>query len=152
MQRLFANVSVLDSGARGSTTTFVENGKGDVLVAWENEAHLAMRQHPGDYEIVSPSISILAQPSVAVVDANARAHHTEPAAQAYLEYLYTDEAQRLAGQNFYRPSAPAILDEFKNQFDTAMRLVTIADFGGWDAAQQQFFADGGVFDQIYAKK
>ncbi len=150
MKRLYQNVLVLDSGARGATNTFVENGQGDVLIAWENEAYLSMAEYPDQYEIVTPSISILAQPSVAVVDVNAKAHGTEEAAKAYLEYLYSDEAQRLAGQNYYRPSREEILQEFSGQFDLAMNLVTIDDFGGWKEAYKTFFDDGAVFDQIYA--
>jgi sulfate transport system substrate-binding protein len=130
----------------------VENKKGDVLLAWENEAFLSLKEHPNDFEIVTPSLSILAQPSVAVVDANARKHKTEEVAKAYLRYLYSDEAQRLQGKNFYRPSNPNILKEFKNLFNLNVHLVTIdADFGGWDAAGAKFFADGAIFDQIYKK-
>ncbi len=150
MKKLYQNVLVLDSGARGATNTFVENKQGDVLIAWENEAYLSMKEYPDDYEIITPSISILAQPSVAVVDSNAKTHGTEEAAAAYLEYLYSDEAQRLAGQHYYRPSDEAVLQEFSEQFDLNMNLVTIDDFGGWDAAYQTYFNDGTVFDQIYA--
>lgn len=149
MKKLYLNVLVLDSGARGATNTFVENGQGDVLIAWENEAYLAMKEYPDMYEIVTPSISILAQPSVAVVDENAKAHGTEEAAEAYLEYLYSDEAQRLAGEHYYRPSDPEILQEFSGQFDLDMNLVTIDDFGGWDEAYRLYFDDGAIFDQIY---
>lgn len=153
MKDLYSNVSVLDSGARGATTTFVENKKGDVLLAWENEAFLSMKEHPGEYEIVNPSISILAQPSVAVVDSVAKKKGTEEVAKAYLQYLYSDEAQKLAGENFYRPSNPDILKEFSNTFDLNLKLVNINDdFGGWAAADKEFFADGAIFDQIYKKK
>ncbi|MCL1880163.1 MAG: sulfate ABC transporter substrate-binding protein [Actinomycetia bacterium] len=152
LRQLYANVTVLDSGARGSTTTFVENGQGDVLLAWENEAFLSLKEHPDDFEIVIPSISILAQPSVAVVDANARKHGTEDVSKAYLEYLYSDDAQRLEGKNFYRPSNPDILKEFSDTFDLSIELVNIDDsFDGWDAATAKFFADGAIFDQIYKK-
>lgn len=151
MKKLYQNVLVLDSGARGATNTFVENKQGDVLIAWENEAYLAMQEHPDQYEIVTPSVSILAQPSVAVVDENAKAHGTEELAKAYLEYLYSDEAQRLAGENYYRPSNEEILQEFSSQFDLGMSLVTIEDFGGWDAAYGTYFADDAIFDQIYAQ-
>lgn len=151
MKKLYQNVLVLDSGARGATNTFVENGQGDVLIAWENEAYLSMQEHPEEYEIVTPSISILAQPSVAVVDENAKEHGTEELAKAYLAYLYSDEAQRLAGENYYRPSKEDILKEFSSQFDLEMNLVTIDDFGGWDEAYKTYFADGAVFDQIYAE-
>lgn len=151
MKKLYQNVLVLDSGARGATNTFVENGQGDVLIAWENEAYLSMEEHPGEYEIVTPSISILAQPSVAAVDSNVKKHGTEEAAKAYLEYLYSDEAQRLAGEHYYRPSNETILKEFSDQFDLDMNLVTIDDFGGWDKAYETYFNDGAIFDQIYAQ-
>lgn len=149
MKKLYQNVLVLDSGARGATNTFVENKQGDVLLAWENEAYLSLKQYPDDYEIVSPSISILAQPSVAVVDSNAKNHGTTEIASEYLKQLYTDEAQRLAAKHYYRPSKPNILSEFKDQFDLSMKLVTINDFGGWDSAYEKFFNDGAIFDQIY---
>lgn len=151
MKKLYQNVLVLDSGARGATNTFVENRQGDVLIAWENEAYLSMKEYPGDYEIITPGVSILAQPSVAVVDSNAKGHGTEEIAAAYLEYLYSGEAQRLAGENYYRPSDEAILQEFSSQFDLDMNLVTIDDFGGWDAAYQTYFNDGAIFDQIYSE-
>lgn len=152
MKRLYGNVLVLDSGARGATNTFVENGQGDVLIAWENEAYLAMEEYPDQYELVAPSVSILAQPSVAVVDQNAKAHGTENLATAYLEYLYSDEAQRLAGSNYYRPSDEDIRKEFSKQFDLDMDLVSIEDFGGWDEAYENFFQDGAFFDQIYSER
>lgn len=151
MKMLYQNVLVLDSGARGATNTFVENGQGDVLIAWENEAYLAMKEYPDRYEIITPSVSILAQPSVAVVDKNAKEHGTTQLAEAYLEYLYSDEAQRLAGRHYYRPSNEEILQEFSEQFNLHMNLVTIEDFGGWDAAYETYFNDGAVFDQIYAE-
>lgn len=149
MKKLYQNVLVLDSGARGATNTFVENGQGDVLIAWENEAYLAMEEYPDRYEIITPSVSILAQPSVAVVDSNADDHGTREAAEAYLEYLYSDEAQRLAGENYYRPSKETILQEFSEQFELDMNLVTIDDFGGWEEAYRVYFEDGAIFDQIY---
>lgn len=149
MKQLYQNVLVLDSGARGATNTFVENGQGDVLIAWENEAYLAMEEYPGQYEIVTPSVSILAQPSVAVVDSNVEEHGTREIAEAYLEYLYSDEAQRLAGENYYRPSNEMILQEFSDQFDLDMNLVSIDDFGGWNKVYQIYFDDGAIFDQIY---
>ena len=149
IKKLFENVLVLDSGARGATNSFVENKQGDVLLAWENEAYLSMQEYPGEYEIVTPSLSILAQPSVAVVDAVVDKRGTREAATEYLSYLYSDEAQRIAGQNFYRPSNPTILAEFSDTFDLNINLVTIDDFGGWDEAQSVHFTDGGVFDQIY---
>lgn len=149
MKKLYKNVLVLDSGARGATNTFVANKQGDVLIAWENEAYLSMQEYPDEYEIVTPSVSILAQPSVAVVDSNVEDHGTREVAEAYLKYLYSEDAQRLAGKNYYRPSDPAILQEFSEQFDLDMKLVTIEDFGGWDAAYQTYFNDGAIFDQIY---
>ncbi len=150
MKKLYQNVMVLDSGARGATNTFVENGQGDVLIAWENEAYLSMEEYPDQYEIITPSVSILAQPSVAVVDANVEAHGTREIAEGYLEYLYSDEAQKLAGENYYRPSDPEILEEFSGQFDLDMNLVTIDDFGGWDEAYRRYFDDDAIFDQIYS--
>lgn len=149
MSDLYSNVIVLDTGARGSTTTFVENGQGDVLIAWENEAYLSMKEYPDQYEIVTPSISILAEPSVAVVDQVANKNGTQEVATAYLEYLYSDEAQRLAGENFYRPSNETILAEFSDVFNLDIDMVTIDDFGGWDQAYEDFFQDGAVFDEIY---
>ncbi len=151
MKKMYENVLVLDSGARGATNTFVENGQGDVLIAWENEAYLSMEEYPELYEMITPSISILAQPSVAVVDQNVKEHGTSETAEGYLEYLYSDEAQRLAGENYYRPSKDEILKEFSGQFDLDTNLVTIDDFGGWDKAYELYFDDGAVFDQIYAK-
>ena len=149
MTKLYRNVLVLDSGARGATNTFVENKQGDVLIAWENEAYLSMKEYPDEYEIITPSISILAQPSVAIVDSNVEDHGTREVATAYLEYLYSDEAQRIVGENYYRPSNEEILKEFSDQFDLDMNLVTIDDFGGWDEAYLTYFNDGAIFDQIY---
>ena len=148
MSKLYGNVSVMDSGARGATTTFVENGQGDVLIAWENEALLSLAEHPDEYEIVTPSISILAEPSVAVVDSVAEEHKTTEVAKDYLEYLYSDEAQKLAGENFYRPSNETILQEFSDTFDLNVNLVSIDDFGGWNQAYADFFEDGAIFDEI----
>lgn len=149
VKQMYHNVLVLDSGARGATNTFVENGQGDVLVIWENEAYLAMKEYPDQYEIVTPSISILAQPSVAVVDQYADEHGNTELARKYLKYLYSDEAQRLAGENYYRPSREEILEEFSDQFNLDINMITIEKFGGWDAAYKKFFEDGAVFDQIY---
>lgn len=146
---LYKNVLVLDTGARGATTSFVENGQGDVLIAWENEAYLSVKDYPDDYEIVTPSISILAQPSVAVVDKVVDKKGTRDVAEEYLNYLYSDEAQRIAGDNYYRPSNQDILKEYSDVFDLNINLVTIDDFGGWKKAQETHFSDGGVFDQIY---
>jgi sulfate/thiosulfate-binding protein len=148
---LYKNVSVLDSGARGATTTFVENQQGDVLIAWENEAYLSVNENPGEYEIITPSISILAEPSVAVVDEVAEKNGTTEVAEAYLSYLYSDEAQRIAGENYYRPTNEAILQEFSDVFDLSNQLVTIEDFGGWKQASEEFFNDDAIFDQIYAE-
>ena len=152
VRRLFAQVPVLDSGARGSTTTFVERGIGDVLLAWENEAFLAEKElGAGKFEIVVPSISILAEPSVAVIAANAKKHGTEKAAKAYLEFLYMPEAQTAIARNYYRPRDPNVAAQFKDQFPE-IDLVTIdGDFGGWTTAQKTFFDDGGVFDRIATK-
>lgn len=152
IKKLYENVLVLDSGARGATTSFVENHQGDVLIAWENEAFLSLDEHPNEYEIVTPSISILAQPSVAVVDGVVDKRGTREVATEYLKYLYSDEAQRIAGNNYYRPSNETILQEYANTFDLNINLVTIKEFGGWNEAQAKHFADGGIFDQIYEKK
>ena len=149
--KIYANVLVMDSGARGATTTFVENGQGDVLIDWENEALMTLQEYPDEYEMITPSISILAEPSVAIVDENADKNGTQEVAKEYLEYLYTDDAQRLIGKNFYRPSNESILNEFKDTFDLSVELCTIDDFGGWDQAYADFFADGGIFDQVYSK-
>ncbi len=148
--RLFKNAPVLDSGARGSTTTFVERGIGDVLLTWENEAFLAVKElGPDRFEIVTPSESILAEPPVALVDQVVNRHGTRAVAQAYLDYLYSDEGQILIGKHFYRPSNPAIAARFTAQFP-AIRLFTIDErLGGWQKAQHVHFADGGIFDQIY---
>lgn len=152
IKKLYENVLVLDSGARGATTTFVENGQGDVLIAWENEAFLSKQDYPDDYEIITPSISILAQPSVAIVDSVVDSRGTREVATEYLSYLYSDEAQKIAGDNFYRPSNEEILKEYADVFDLDINLVTIDDFGGWDKAQSTHFADGGIFDQLYEQK
>ncbi|HLO03271.1 MAG TPA: sulfate ABC transporter substrate-binding protein [Symbiobacteriaceae bacterium] len=151
--QLFQNVAVLDSGARGATTTFLERGMGDVLIAWENEAYLALREYGADkVEIVTPSLSILAEPPVTVVDAVVDRRGTRKVAEAYLAYLYSDEGQNLAGQFFYRPTNPTILATYKAQF-ADLQLFTIDErFGGWQQAQKTHFADGGVFDQIYKPK
>jgi sulfate transport system substrate-binding protein len=150
--QLYKNVPVLDSGARGSTTTFAQRGIGDVLLSWENEAYLIEKEFPGKTEIVYPSISILAEPSVAVVDKNAAKKGSEEVAKAYLEFLYTDEGQDLAGKHFYRPRDPKIAAKYASRFP-AIKLVSIdEEFGGWPAAQKKHFADGGIFDQIYQPK
>jgi sulfate transport system substrate-binding protein len=148
--RLFKNVPVLDSGARGSTTTFVQRGIGDVLLAWENEAHLAIKQFGADkFDIVTPSLSILAEPPVAVVDKVAKKHGTTDVAQAYLEYLYSDEGQNIAGRNFYRPRNKEIAAQSASRF-SPVKLVTVDElFGGWQKAQKIHFGEGGIFDQIF---
>jgi sulfate/thiosulfate transport system substrate-binding protein len=146
---LYKNVPVLDKGARDATTTFVERGIGDVLLAWENEAFLAINElGEGEFEIVVPSISILAEPPVAVVDANVNKHGTREVAQAYLEFLYSEEGQELAAKHYYRPTLESVAANYADQFPE-LNLVTIADFGGWQEAQTTHFADGGLFDQIY---
>ena len=149
VKKLFANVKVLDSGARGSTTTFSERGIGDVLLAWENEAFLAVKElGPDKFEIVTPSISILAEPPVAAVEKVAEKKGTQKVATAYLEYLYSPEGQEIAGQNYYRPRDPKIASKFAGQF-AKVKLVTIDQvFGGWQKAQKTHFNDGGIFDQI----
>ena len=149
LQKLYGNVVVMDSGARGAATTFVENGQGDVLVSWENEAIQVVSEYPGDYEIVYPSVSILAQPSVAVVDENADRRGTQDTAHDYLAWLYSEDAQRIIGEYGYRPSDENILKEYDDKYDLDMELCTIADFGGWDTAYEVYFKDGGVFDEIY---
>jgi sulfate/thiosulfate-binding protein len=152
VQRLYKNVPVLDSGARGATITFVDRGIGDVLLAWENEAFLAKKELGADkVDIVLPSISILAEPPVTVVDAVAKRHGTEKIAEAYLRFLYTKEGQDIIAQNFYRPRDPAVAAKYSAQFPK-LPLVTIDDtFGGWEKAQATHFNDGGVFDRIYGQ-
>jgi sulfate transport system substrate-binding protein len=147
---LYQNVPVLDAGARGSTVTFVERGVGDVLLAWENEAYLAQREFGKDkFEIVSPPLSILAEPPVAVVDVVADRKGTRAAAEAYLKYWYTREGQEIAARNSYRPRDPEIAKEYEGSF-AKVELFTIDDvFGGWSKAQKEHFAEGGIFDQIY---
>ncbi len=147
---LYRHAPVLDTGARGSTISFVQRQLGDVLLAWENEAYLSLAEEGGDQlEIVTPSLSILAEPPVAVVDANVDRKGTREVAEAYLQYLYSEEGQRIAAKNFYRPRNATVAAEFKDQFQD-LKLVTIdQDFGGWKEAQPKFFDDGGVFDEIF---
>ncbi len=148
--RIFKNVAVLDSGARGATTTFVERGIGDVFISWENEALLAVREMGRDrFIIVTPSLSILAEPPVTVVDSVVDRHRTRAAAQAYLEYLYSPEGQDLIGKHYYRPRAKAAVAKYASQFPRITLFTIEAMFGGWDKAQATHFADGGTFDQIY---
>jgi sulfate/thiosulfate-binding protein len=152
VRKLYKNVPVLDTGARGSLTTFAQRGIGDVAIAWENEAHLALREHGRDkFEIVVPSISVLAEPSVAVVDKVVLRRGTRAAAQAYLEFLYTPEGQDIAARNFYRPRDEAIAAKYADQF-AKVEMVEIKHFGGWKIAQKEHFATGGVFDQITTGK
>ena len=166
MKTLYKNVLVLDSGARGATTSFVENGQGDVLIAWENEAFLSLDEHPGEYEIVVPTVSILCQPTVAVVDEVVDSRGTREVATEYLKYLYTDEAQKLEAKWYYRPSDKSILSDYVYQggsnvitqipsdgkwIVTNLDLTDINHFGGWTSASKKHFADGGVFDGIYEK-
>jgi sulfate/thiosulfate-binding protein len=148
--KLYRNVPVLDSGARGSTTTFVQRGIGDVLVAWENEALLALdKLGKGQFELVMPSVSILAEPPVAMVDKVVDRRGTRKVAQAYLDFLYTPEGQEIAAKNYYRPRLEAVRAKYAQRFP-AVKLFTIDEvFGGWAKAQKAHFADGGVFDQIY---
>lgn len=149
VRALYKNVPVLDTGARGSTTTFVQRGIGDVLITWENEAFLAVNELGEDeVEIIVPSISILAEPPVAVVDENAKAKGTAEVAKAYLQYLYTKEGQNIAAKHYYRPRDPQVAQAYAKTFP-ALELVTIDEFGGWAKAQPQHFGDGGIFDQIY---
>lgn len=164
IRTLYGNVAVLDSGARGATTSFVENGQGDVLLAWENEAFLSLKEYPGEYEIVVPSVSILCQPTVAVVDEVAEKHGTTDAATEYLNYLYSDDAQVIEAENFYRPSTDKIYDQYVSDSDSNtiteipedgkwindnIELTDITHFGGWAEARATHFADGANFDSIY---
>jgi sulfate/thiosulfate transport system substrate-binding protein len=153
MARLFANVPVLDSGARGATLSFVERGQGDVLLAWENEAQLAIKEFGADrFDIVYPPVSILAEPPVAVVDKVVDRRGTRAAAEAYLEFLYSAEGQDIAARHFYRPVDARVAAKYAQKFPT-MVLFNVDDvFGGWAQAQKTHFADGGVFDQIYSRK
>ena len=167
IKTLYKNVLVLDSGARGATTSFVENGQGDVLIAWENEAFLSLDEHPGEYEIVVPSVSILCQSTVAVVDEVVDKRGTRNVATEYLSYLYSDEAQKLEAKWFYRPSNQNILADYVytggsnvikeipsdgKWIVTSLELTDIKHFGGWTEASKKHFADGGIFDAIYEKK
>ena len=154
VSRLFANVPVLDSGARGATTTFAQRGIGDVLVTWENEALLALeKMGNGSFSIVVPPLSILAEPPVAIVDRIVDRHGTRQAAQAYLEFLYTPDAQEIAARHHFRPRSPEVLARYRAKFPEVRTLLTIdGDFGGWGQAQKTHFDDGGTFDRIYARR
>ncbi|WP_294495713.1 sulfate ABC transporter substrate-binding protein [uncultured Ruminobacter sp.] len=167
IRKLYSNVVVLDSGARGSTTSFVENKQGDVLISWENEAFLSIAEYPGQYEIVVPSKSILCQPTVAIVDEVVDQRGTRQVAKDYLDYLYSDDAQRVEAKWYYRPSNEKILKEYTSASDsnvikqipedgkwiiTNVKLTNIAHFGGWKKALEKHFANGALFDSIYEKK
>jgi len=151
--KLYANVPILDTGARGSTITFAQRGQGDVLIAWENEAYLLEKEFSSKFDVVAPSLSILAEPAVAVVDKNVDKKGNRAVATAYLEYLYSEEGQDIAGKNFYRP---AVSDKAKAKYASQfpkIKLFTIDEaFGGWEKADKEHFADGGSFDQIYTRK
>jgi sulfate/thiosulfate transport system substrate-binding protein len=153
VKKLYHNVPVLDSGARGATVTFVERGIGDVLLAWENEAYLAIKElGPAKFDIVAPSLSIVAEPPVSVVDQNVDEHGTRKVAEEYLKYLYSPQGQEIAARHFYRPRDPKVAAEYAGQFASIPRLVTIdAVFGGWAKAQATHFADHGTFDRIYGQ-
>jgi sulfate transport system substrate-binding protein len=152
LAKLYGNVPVLDTGARGSLTTFAQRGIGDVFISWENEAHLASKELGKDkFDIIIPSLSILAEPPVAVVDRVTLRHKTTDVARAYLEYLYSPEAQEIIAKNYYRPRNEAVMKKYAATFPD-VKMVTIADFGGWAKAQEKHFNDGGVFDRIYTKK
>ncbi len=152
VRKLYGNVPVLDTGARDSTTTFVQRGIGDVLLAWENEAFLAIKEVGADkVQIVVPSLSILAEPSVSVVDQVALKHGTTKVATEYLQHLYSKEAQEIIARNFYRPRDPEVARKYADQFPK-LKLVTIAEFGGWSKAAKDHFDEGGSFDQVYAAK
>jgi sulfate transport system substrate-binding protein len=149
ISKLFKNTAVLDTGARGSTTTFAEREIGDVLITWENEAYLVLKEFGADkYEVVTPSFSVLTEPPVTVVEDVARKHGTVEVATEYLKYLYSKEAQEIIGKNYYRPSDPEVAAKFSKQFPK-LELFKIDQLGGWNEVQKKHFADGGVFDQIY---
>ncbi len=149
--KFYKNAAVLDSGARGATTTFVERGIGDVLVGWENEAYLALKEDAGKFEVVVPPASILAEPPVTVVDKFAKKHGTEKVAEAYLNYLYSNEGQEIIAKNFYRPRNATILKKYESQYAKVDLFTIDTVFGGWTKAQKTYFSDGGIFDQIYLK-
>ncbi|HEX6705800.1 MAG TPA: sulfate ABC transporter substrate-binding protein, partial [Albitalea sp.] len=153
LKKLYKNVPVLDSGARGATTTFVERGIGDVLIAWENEALLALKElGPDKFDVVAPSVSILAEPPVAVVDKVVDKKGTRAVATAYLEYLYSPQGQDIAGKNYYRPIDEKAAAKYAKQFPKVGLFTIDEAFGGWAKAQKTHFADGGVFDRIYSAK
>ena len=149
VKNIYDNVTVMDSGARAATTTFVENNQGDVLIAWENEAIATIREYPEKYEIVYPSVSILAQPTVAVVDKVAKSNGTYQISTEYLKYLYSEKAQEIIAESGYRPYNQKILKKYENNFDLKMKLTKIDDFGGWKKAYEKFFNEDALFDKIY---
>jgi sulfate/thiosulfate transport system substrate-binding protein len=150
VRKLYKNVPVLDTGARGATTTFVQRGLGDVLIAWENEALLAIKELGSDkLQLVVPTVSVLAEPPVAVVDKVVLRRGTREVATAYLQYLYSKEGQEIVARNYYRPRDPEIAAKYADRYPK-LNLVTIAEFGGWAKVQKEHFSEGGVFDQIYA--
>ena len=146
---LYDHVKVLDAGARSAATTFVENKQGDVLLIWENEALQIVKNYPDQYEVVTPSTSIVAEPNVALVKGITEREQTTEVARDYIQYLYSDEGQRLIGSYGFRPSNPAILQEFSSTFSHKIELTTIHAYGGWNAVYKKFFDEGGVFDEIY---
>ena len=148
VKKIYKNVAVMDSGARAATTTFVENRQGDVLISWENEALATMNEYPNDFEIIYPTVSILAQPTVAVVDKIAKKNGNFQISQKYLEYLYSDKAQNIIAQSGYRPYNKEILEKYKDKFNLNMKLTTIKDFGGWKKVYEKFFEEGKIFDKI----
>lgn len=148
VKKIYKNVAVMDSGARAATTTFVENGQGDVLISWENEALATVKEYPNDFEIIYPTVSILAQPTVAVVDKIAKKNGNFQISQKYLEYLYSDKAQNIIAQSGYRPYNKEILEKYKDKFNLNMKLTTIKDFGGWKKVYEKFFEEGKIFDKI----
>ena len=152
VKKLYENVPVLDTGARGSTITFAQRAQGDVLIAWENEAYLLEKEFGAKFDVVVPSLSILAEPAVTVVDKNVDKKGTRAVAQAYLEYLYSDEGQDIAGKNFYRPISPKAQAKYAKQFPKLTLFTIDQAFGGWGKASKEHFADGASFDQIYTKR
>lgn len=148
VKKIYKNVAVMDSGARAATTTFVENGQGDVLISWENEALATVKEYPNDFEIIYPTVSILAQPTVAVVDKIAKKNGNFQISQKYLEYLYSDKAQNIIAQSGYRPYNKEILEKYKDKFNLDVKLTTIKDFGGWKKVYEKFFEEGKIFDKI----
>jgi len=150
LKAILKNVSVLDSGARGSTTTFVERGIGDVLISWENEAYLAVDEFgPDKFEIVVPSLSILAEPPVAVIDRNVDQRGTRKVAEEYLNFLYTEQGQEIAAEHYYRPRLESVVQKYADKFPSIQLFTVDEVFGGWQKAQKAHFADKGMFDQIY---